>query len=49
MLTANIAVNSMINGGSGKSSIWRINADGEYHEEAAACEPGQMPRSTAKM
>src|SRR3984885_3083883 len=49
MLTANIAVNSMINGGSGKSSIWRINADGEYHEEVAAREPGQMPRSTAKM
>jgi protoporphyrinogen oxidase len=49
MLTANIAVNSMINGGSGKSSIWRINADGEYHEEVAAREPGQMLRSTAKM
>jgi protoporphyrinogen oxidase len=49
MLTANIAVNSMINGRSGKSSIWRINADGEYHEEVAAREPGQMPRSTAKM
>ena len=49
MLTANIAVNSMINGGSGKSSIWRINADGEYHEDVAVREPGQMPRSTAKM
>jgi protoporphyrinogen oxidase len=49
MLTANIAVNSMIDGGSGKSGIWRINADGEYHEEAAVRESGQMPRSTAKM
>lgn len=49
MLTANSAVNSMINGGAGKSSIWRINADAEYHEEVAAREPGQMPRSTAKM
>ncbi len=23
----------MINGGGGKSDIWRINAEGEYHEE----------------
>jgi protoporphyrinogen oxidase len=48
MLTANVAVNSMIDGGSGKSNIWRINADGEYHEEAAARESGQMPRSGRK-
>jgi hypothetical protein len=43
MLTANSAVNSMINDGGCKSSIWRINADGEYHEEVGAGEPGQMP------
>jgi protoporphyrinogen oxidase len=33
MLTANGAVNSIINGGANKEEIWRINADGEYHEE----------------
>lgn len=33
MLTAQSAVNSMIDGGAGKSSIWRINADAEYHED----------------
>jgi protoporphyrinogen oxidase len=49
MLTASSAVKSIINGGGGKSSIWRINADAEYHEEVGAREPGQMPRSSAKM
>jgi protoporphyrinogen oxidase len=49
MLTASSAVSSMVSGGGGKSSIWCINADGEYHEELHAREPGQMPRSTAKM
>jgi protoporphyrinogen oxidase len=49
MLTANSAVNSMINGGRGKSDIWRINTEAEYHEELGGHEPGQMTRSTAKM
>jgi hypothetical protein len=35
-LTANGAVNSIIDGGRGKSDIWRINADDEYHEEIEA-------------
>jgi protoporphyrinogen oxidase len=34
MLTANVAVTS-ITGGSGKSSIWQINAEDDYHEEIA--------------
>jgi protoporphyrinogen oxidase len=34
MLTANSAVSSMLNGGVGKSDIWRVNDDAEYHEEA---------------
>src|ERR1700722_8488203 len=33
MLAANSAVSSIINGGIGKSDIWRINAEDEYHEE----------------
>jgi protoporphyrinogen oxidase len=33
MLAANAAVNSIINSGEGKSGIWQINADDEYHEE----------------
>jgi protoporphyrinogen oxidase len=49
MLTASSAVNSMVSGGGGKSGVWRINAEGEYHEEVVDREPGQMPRSTAKM
>ena len=32
MLAANGAVDAILNG-AGKSEIWRINADGEYHEE----------------
>lgn len=35
MLAANSAVSSLINGGDGKSDIWRINAEDEYHEEFA--------------
>jgi len=35
MLAANAAVNSIVNSGEGKSSIWQINADDEYHEEIA--------------
>jgi protoporphyrinogen oxidase len=33
MLAANSAVSSIINNGDGKSEIWRINAEEEYHEE----------------
>lgn len=33
MLAANCAVDLVVNGGSGKSDIWRINAEDEYHEE----------------
>jgi protoporphyrinogen oxidase len=49
MLAASAAVNTMMNGGSGKSNIWRINADSDYHEEFGAREPGQIPPSAAKM
>jgi protoporphyrinogen oxidase len=33
MLAANGAVNSILNSGKGKSDIWDINAEDEYHEE----------------
>jgi protoporphyrinogen oxidase len=33
MLAANSAVSSMISSGTGKSDIWRINAEDEYHED----------------
>jgi protoporphyrinogen oxidase len=33
MLAANAAVTSIISGGAGKSAIWHINAESEYHEE----------------
>jgi protoporphyrinogen oxidase len=33
MLTASGAVKSITSGGRGKSDIWRINTEGEYHEE----------------
>lgn len=33
MLTAKSAVNSIISGGSGKSEIWGINEEDDYHEE----------------
>jgi protoporphyrinogen oxidase len=36
MLAANAAVNSIINHGFGKSEIWNINAEHEYHEEIGA-------------
>jgi protoporphyrinogen oxidase len=36
MLAANGAVNSMINSGHGKSDIWLINAEEDYHEEVDA-------------
>jgi hypothetical protein len=36
MLAANGAVTSIVNGGAGKSEIWRINSENEYHEEIGA-------------
>lgn len=33
MLAAKGAVEAIVNGGVGKTEIWQINADGEYHEE----------------
>jgi protoporphyrinogen oxidase len=33
MLAANSAVESILNGGQGKTEIWAINAEDEYHEE----------------
>jgi protoporphyrinogen oxidase len=36
MLAANGAVDSIINCGQGKSDIWRINVEGDYHEEIDA-------------
>jgi protoporphyrinogen oxidase len=33
MMAANSAVSSIINSGLGKTDIWRINAEDEYHEE----------------
>jgi protoporphyrinogen oxidase len=33
MLAANGAVSAIINAGEGKSAIWKINADEDYHEE----------------
>jgi hypothetical protein len=33
MLAANGAVTSIVNGGAGKSEIWSINSEDEYHEE----------------
>jgi protoporphyrinogen oxidase len=33
MLAANSAVTAIINGGSGKSDIWQINVEDDYHEE----------------
>jgi protoporphyrinogen oxidase len=33
MLAANSAVASIMNGGQGKSAIWQINAEEDYHEE----------------
>jgi protoporphyrinogen oxidase len=38
MLAANSAVNAIMNGGQGKSDIWLINAEDDYHEELAEAE-----------
>jgi protoporphyrinogen oxidase len=35
MLSANSAVNAILDGGVGKSEIWKINAEDDYHEEVA--------------
>jgi protoporphyrinogen oxidase len=43
MLSASRAVNSIVNGGTGKSGIWHINAEGEYHEEIGEPEPPPRP------
>jgi protoporphyrinogen oxidase len=43
MLAANSAVSSIINSGTGKSDIWRINAEDAYHEEIV--EPSVPPTS----
>jgi protoporphyrinogen oxidase len=34
MLAAKGAIDAILNGGVGKSAIWDINTDGDYHEEA---------------
>ena len=36
MLAANAAVSAMLKGGQGKSDIWQINAEEDYHEETTA-------------
>src|ERR1700730_912448 len=41
MLAANAAVTSMMNGGSRKSEIWRVNVENEYHEEITGSERRQ--------
>jgi protoporphyrinogen oxidase len=42
MLAANGAVNAIINGGHGKSEIWRINEEDDYHEEIGHEELGKL-------
>jgi protoporphyrinogen oxidase len=41
MLAADAAVTSMVNGGIGKSDIWRVNVENEYHEEITGSERRQ--------
>jgi protoporphyrinogen oxidase len=41
MLAASAAVTSIVNGGSGKSDIWRVNVENEYHEEITESERRQ--------
>jgi protoporphyrinogen oxidase len=43
MLAANGAVNSILNGGRGKSEIWRINEEDAYHEEFGGEDIGTVP------
>ena len=40
MLAANSAVTSIMSGGIGKSDIWRINAEDDYHEERSDPDDG---------
>ncbi len=42
MLAANGAVTAIIDGGRGKSAIWGINEEEDYHEEIASAEVGQL-------
>ena len=42
MLAANGAVSAIIDGGRGKSAIWGINEEEDYHEEIASAEVGQL-------
>ena len=44
MLAADLAVSSMTNSGAGKSDIWRINAEEDYHEDLGE---GAEGRATA--
>jgi hypothetical protein len=39
MLAANSAVNAILKGGRGKSEIWSINAEDDYHEELEPSTP----------
>jgi protoporphyrinogen oxidase len=47
MLSANSAVNSIINGGANKSEIWRTNVEGEYHEEINETDTSRTATGTA--
>jgi protoporphyrinogen oxidase len=42
MLAADRAVSSITNGGNGKSDIWRVNAEDEYHEEIGEPNPPEF-------
>jgi protoporphyrinogen oxidase len=42
MLAADRAVSSITNGGNGKSDIWRVNAEDEYHEETGEPNPPEF-------
>jgi protoporphyrinogen oxidase len=42
MLAADCAVNSITNGGNGKSDIWRVNAEDEYHEDIGEPNPPEF-------
>jgi protoporphyrinogen oxidase len=49
MLSANTAVSSILDQGRGKSEIWNINAEEDYHEEVAESLPRSgsgLPRET---
>ena len=49
MLSASTAVSSILDQGRGKSEIWSINAEEDYHEEVAESLPRSgngLPRET---